>query len=216
MNEALVQNAEHDIDGDNRSEDEPGLAGQRLGEFGGVARIAAGHRGRHADPLLRGGDDVDRVAQGIARRQIEADGDRGELLLMRDRQRRRDVLEAREGGERHLVRAGHRVRRRTGVGIGGAGRGVGDSRRRAVGRACAGDIELAERGRVLLVARLRFENDAVLVRLAIDRRDLPLAESVVERVGDALHRHAEAAGLFAVDIDQNARPAFLRFGGDFA
>ena len=39
--------------------------------------------------------------------------------------------------------------------------------------------------RVLLVARLRLEDDAVLVGLAVDGRNLPLPERVVERVVDA-------------------------------
>ena len=58
MDEAFVQHAEHDVDGDGRGEDQPRLAGERLGEFGGVAGIAAGHRRRHADLLLRRADDA--------------------------------------------------------------------------------------------------------------------------------------------------------------
>ena len=56
MDEAFVQHAEHDVDGDGGGQDQPGLAGQRLGEFGGVAGIAAGHRRRHADLPLRRAD----------------------------------------------------------------------------------------------------------------------------------------------------------------
>ena len=58
---------------------------------------------------------------------------------------------------------------------------------------------------------MRLQDDAILVGLSVDGRDLPLAESVVERVGDALHGNAEPAGLFAVDVNAHARAAFLRF-----
>ena len=68
----------------------------------------------------------------------------------------------------------------------------------------------------MLVARLRFQDHAILVGLAVNGGNLPLAEGVVECVGDTLHGDAEAAGLLAVDIDVDARAALLRFGGDLA
>ena len=80
----------------------------------------------------------------------------------------------------------------------------------------AGDVELRQRIRVLLVARLRFEDDAVLVGLRIDRGNLPLAEGAVECVVDRLHRNAEPAGLLAIDLDLHAQAALLRLRGDVA
>src|SRR6185312_16290445 len=50
----------------------------------------------------------------------------------------------------------------------------------------------------------------------VDGGNLPLAVGVVERVGDALHRDAEAPGLAAVDLHRYARAAFLIFRGDLA
>ncbi len=214
VDEALVQHTEHDVDDDGRGEYQPRLAGQRLGEFGGVAGIAAGHRTRHADVLLRRADQVDGVAQRIAGRQVEGDGDGWKLLLMGDHQRRRTIHETREGGERHLVAGGDRIGRGGGVGVGAADRRVGDRGRRAVRGGGAGDVDLGQRAGVLLVTRLRLQNDAILVGLAVDGRNLPLAVGVVERVGDALHGDAEASGLLAVDFDGDARAAFLRFRGD--
>ena len=164
----------------------------------------------------RRGDGGDRVAQRIAGREIEADGDGGELLLMRDRQRRGGAVEMREGRQRHLVVAGDGVGRRGGVGVGGADGGVGDGGRRAGRGGRAGDVELRQRSRVVLVARLRLQHHAVLVGLAVDGGNLPLAEGVVERVGHALHGDAEAAGLLAVDLHHDARAALLRLGGDVA
>src|SRR6185369_10833179 len=97
--------------------------------------------------------------------QIEAEGDRRELLLVRDRQRRRGVHEAREGRQRHLIAGGDGVGGCRGVGIGAAARGVAGGGGGAVAGAGAGDVELAERSRVLLVARLRLQDDAVLIGL---------------------------------------------------
>ena len=136
---------------------------------------------------------------------------------MRDRQRRRGV--ARSARRRRAAPGCEPVTVlgvARGVGVGGAGRGVADGRRRAGRGAGAGDVELRQRAGVLLVARLRLQDDAILVGLAVDRRDLPLAEGVVERVGDALHRDAEPPGLLAVDVDLHAQAAFLRLGGDLA
>ena len=61
---------------------------------------------------------------------------------------------------------------------------------------------------------MRLEDHAILVGLRIDRRDLALAEGVVERVVDRLHRDAEPAGGFAVDLDLHAQAALLRLRGD--
>ena len=96
-------------------------------------------------------------------------------------------------------------------------RGVGDGRRGAGRGAGAGDVELATANSgSCWYLRLRLQDDAVLVGLAVDGRDLPLAEGVVERVGHALHGDAEPAGLLAVDLDVDAQAAFLRLGGDLA
>ena len=220
MDEALIEHAQHDIDGDGGGEDQPRLALQRAGELGRIAGIAAEDRRRHADIFFRLRDHRDRVAQRGARREVEADRHRGELLLMRDRQRRGDALEAGEGGERHLRidGAGRGARRGAARGAAaGAGLRAGGRRcRRGRGGAGARHIEPRQRTRILLLARQRLEDHAILVRLAVDGRDLPLAERIVERIRHGLHADAEPAGLFAVDIDVDARPAVLCFGCDFA
>ncbi len=101
VDEALVQHAEHDVDRDRGGEDEPWLAGERLGEFGRVARIGAGERARHVDGALGLGDDLHGVAERGIGREIEADGDGRKLLLVRDHQRRGGVLEPRDRAERN-------------------------------------------------------------------------------------------------------------------
>ena len=73
-------------------------------------------------------------------------------------------------------------------------------------------VDLRQRRRIALILRRGLEDHAVLVRLPVDGGDLPLAERIVERVVDHLHRDAEPAGLLAVDVDEGAQAAFLRLG----
>src|SRR5258708_20386424 len=84
MDEALVEDAEHDVDRHRRGENQPRLAGERAAELGGVARIAAGDRARHADVALSVADRSDRIAERGIPCQIEADLDRWELRLLAD------------------------------------------------------------------------------------------------------------------------------------
>ena len=186
MNVALIQHAEHDVDGDERRQDQPGLSGQRFREFGGVAGIDADDAAGHADPRLDRLDGVDGVAERRPRRQIEAERNRRELRLVRDRQRRRGARQGRDRRQRHL------------------------------GIERAGQIELRQDRRIALVHRQRFQHHAILVGLAVDGRNLPLREGVVERVGDRLQVDAELAGALAIDVERGAQAALLRFRGDVA
>ena len=63
---------------------------------------------------------------------------------------------------------------------------------------------------IAAVLRHRLEHDAILVCLRIDRRDLTLAEGVVQRVVHGLQAHAEPAGGHAIDLDLGAQAAVLR------
>src|SRR5437588_4563295 len=102
MDEALVEHAEHDVDRHRRGQNQPWLAGKRAAELGGVARIAAHDGRRYADVALRIADRRDRAAERSPGRQIEADGDRRELRLMADGERRDGALHASEGADRNL------------------------------------------------------------------------------------------------------------------
>ncbi|GCC46876.1 hypothetical protein chiPu_0030707, partial [Chiloscyllium punctatum] len=183
---ALVEHAEHDVDRDDRGQDQPGLSGQRAREFGGVAGIDADDAAGHPDPGLDRLHRLDRVAERFAGRQVEAERDRRKLGLMRDRERRRGADQGCHRRQRHL---------------------------RAVG---AGQIELVENRRVALVHRQRLEHDAVLVGLAVDRRDLALREGVVQRIRDTLETDAKLAGALAVDVERRAQAALLRLRRDVA
>ncbi len=66
----------------------------------------------------------------------------------------------------------------------------------------------------MLELRLHFEHDLVLIGRGIDRRDLPLAEGVVERLVDLVHRQSEPVGGVAIDLDRQMRGGDLLIGRD--
>ena len=129
------------------------------------------HAGGRPISRLRRLDGVDRVAE---RRRLGAVlnemRDRRELPLVVDGERRGVVVDVHERAERHRRRPSRCARR------------------------C-----WSSASRVLLVLGLHLEDDAVEVELREDRRHLPLAERVVERVVDRLRRDAQARGGVAVD-----------------
>ena len=184
MRQALVEHAEHDIDRDQRRQQQQRLRAQRplegldvAGEVGvdGVGDVHAGDR------LLDLGG---RRLQRHVGRDVVGDGDRGELALMVDHQRRDAAGEPGDRRQRHL--------------------------RIAVAR----HVEVGEIGRVALVFVVDLQDHAVLVALAVDGGNLPLRERVVERVVDVLDAHAEARRHVAVDLDIGLQPALFAVGGD--
>ncbi len=87
MDEALVEDAENDVDHDQRGRDQGRLARQRRLERLGIALERPDDPGGQVD-LARGlADRIDRLAERHARAQVEAQGDGGKLPLVRDRQR---------------------------------------------------------------------------------------------------------------------------------
>ena len=80
--------------------------------------------------------------------------------------------------------------------------------------AVAGDVDTGEVGRVALIRAVDFQNHAILVARAIDGRDLPLRERIIERVVDILHAHAETRGRLPVDSDVGLQAALLAVGSD--
>src|SRR5581483_9260163 len=96
---ALVEDAEHDVDGDERGEDEQRLVGERgLEGLGGAleARADARREPEVARRLLDGGDGL---AEGDAGGEVEGERDGGELALVVHRERRRRRREMRERRE---------------------------------------------------------------------------------------------------------------------
>ena len=69
-------------------------------------------------------------------------------------------------------------------------RGEGTERNHLAGRGF--DVNFVQRVGCLLELRFDFENDAILVELGENDRDLPLAERVVKRVVNRLGEDVEA------------------------
>ena len=184
MREALVQNAEHDIDRDQRRQKQQGLRADRslvslhiAGEVG-MDDVGDVHLG---DGLL---ECVGRVFDQRVGRQIVGDSHRRKLALMVDHQGRNAALVLGHGRQRHL-----RI-------------------------AVPGHINMGEVGRVTLIMGVDFENDAVLIARTIDCRDLPLRKCVVERVVDVLDTHSETRGRLAIDRDIGLQSALFAVGRD--
>ena len=76
------------------------------------------------------------------------------------------------------------------------------------------DVNTFEVSGVALKLRIDFENDAILVALGINRRNLPLRERVVQRIVDILHSDPEAGCRSAVDDDVRLQPTLLPVGRD--
>src|SRR5215831_17281030 len=177
MDEALVEYAQNDVDDDERRGDQRRFARERGLEGLCVALEGSDHRRRHAD-LARGlGHRLDRFAQRHAGLQVEAQRDRRELSLVRDRQRPNLAgIDLDQRGERHS--------------------GAGERRFH---------VQAIERGEVALLVGRDLEDDPIGLELGEILRDLALPEGVVEGVVDQLRRDAEARRLVAVDGDLELR-----------
>ena len=103
---ALVEQAEHDIDGDNGGEDQPGLAGERFGKLRRIAGIDADDARGHADFRLERLHGIDGIPERFAGAEVEGQRHRGELRKVRDRERRSGARQGRDRRQRHL-RAEH-------------------------------------------------------------------------------------------------------------
>ena len=90
-------------------------------------------------------------------------------------------------------------------------RDAGQRHLRAIGARHAQQAQII---RIRLPGRIGLQHHAVLVGLAEDGGDLPLAERVVQRVLDRLYRHAEPHRGVAIDVDVGAEAIVLLIGGD--
>ncbi len=84
------------------------------------------------------------------------------------------------------------------------------------GGAAAGrrHVDVAQRRRILRVARIDFHDDVVLIDRAVDDRDLALAECIVKRIVDLRRRDAEPRGGVAVDDEIGFQALLLLVGVD--
>ncbi len=117
---ALVEHAQHDVDGDQRGQDQQRLVGQRGLEGGGRALEAGIDAGRHLDALLDCVHRLDRIAQRLARREVEADHRGRELALVPDGQLRAGLLPMGQHAQRNLRAVGRlhvEIVQRRGIGL---------------------------------------------------------------------------------------------------
>ena len=101
VDRALVEHAQHDVDGEERREDQQRLVVQALLEEARRALERRVDRGRRADARHRVAHDVRGLGHRHARLQVERDRGGGEGALVVHRQRRQRGLEARDLRERH-------------------------------------------------------------------------------------------------------------------
>ncbi len=176
---ALVEDAEHDVDGDEGGEDQEELVGAGGLEGLGGALEGAVDGGGEADVAF-GLLDLDHgIAEGVAGEEIEGDGDGGKLSLVVDSEGRGGGCITGEGAEGDLRAAG------------------------------AADVEVTERVGVLTEGGVDLHDDVVLVEGVVDRGGLPLAEGIVERGIDHGGGDAEAGGGGAVDFEPGLKTVVL-------
>ena len=103
MDEALIQDAEDDVNGNESGEDEQRHVGQRISEgCGGALEIGLQPR-RHVHILLHFGDSRNCSAERGVGGQIEGNRNRRKLSLMVDRELFGSCFKMRERPERHRI-----------------------------------------------------------------------------------------------------------------
>src|SRR5258706_7932206 len=173
MNVAFVENAENDVDGNQGSQDQDGLIGQRLEEGRRGALERGLDAGWHVQFQLRAVDGVDRVAERGIGGQIERESDDRKLTLMIECEGGGAGLETRKGAERDLC---------------------------AVGRLY---VNVFQRIGILLELRIDFHDHVILVELGKNCGDLALAKGIVERVVNVCRKNAKSRSGVAVDGERS-------------
>src|SRR5258708_22192372 len=162
MNRALVHDAEHDVDGHQGGEQQPCFVLQRILELLRGTLERRRQRGGLSRRGLYGLDRSHCLAKRVTASEVERESDRWKETLMVDDERRHSADDAGDHGERNELT---RIRR--------------------------ADVEMVQRIRGELVARVDAFDNLVLVRLREQGRDLALSECIVEDVIDSLRREAQ-------------------------
>ncbi len=194
VDQALVEDAQHDVDHHDGRQDQEELLPLRLLEAARRALEAAAHVGGHGDVGLGLGNDLPRLAERGVAVQVEGNGGGQFAVLVADGGGRRALHHLRDGRERHHAFLGvgqHLPGGRSA--LAGVGRGTGGARR--VGR----HEDVLERRRAARVAGGPLHDDRILVQLAVDGGHGPLAEGVVEHRIDG-RAHAQTRGAVAVHL----------------
>src|SRR5467141_466874 len=186
MNVAFVENAENDVDGNQGSQDQDGLIGQRLEEGRRGALERGLDAGWHVQFQLRAVDGVDRVAERGIGGQIERESDDRKLALMIECEGGGAGLETRKRAERDLC---------------------------AIGRLY---VNVFQRIGILLELRIDFHDHVILVELGKNCGDLALAKGIVERIVNVGRKNAEARGGVAIDRERSEQALVQLVAGDVA
>ena len=184
VDEALVEDAEHDIHGEQRGGDQDRLRGQRILELLRRSLERSLQRRRLVHRTFDVLDRLHGLAERDAGREVERHRHGGELTLVVDRDR-----------------AGHRLQRGK----------LADRHHRGPQPV---HVELAQRRDILLEAPFDLDDDMVGVERRVDLRDEGLAVGVREGLLDGGHVHAGARRRVAVDVDHQGRAAGLLVAGD--
>src|SRR5713226_3447736 len=202
MDVAFIENAENDVNGDQRGENQDRLVGKRAQEGRGRSLERGLNAWRHAELVFDAVDGVDGFAQRGIGSQIEGKGDYRKLSLVIDRQGGVAGLEARKCAERNLCcwRGADRPGRRADGGDGTGRWGL------AGGRA---HVDIFQRVGILLELRIDLQHYVVLIELRENRGDQALAERVVKRVVDVRGENAQPRSRVAIDGQHCQEPAVL-------
>ncbi len=111
MNVAFIEDAQDEIDRDQRRGNQHRLVGQRRLEGLGRALIGGLDAGRHAHFVFHFVHGLDGVAQGCVRSQVERERHHGKLALVVHGDGNGGRLHVREGAERDLAAVRKRRRR---------------------------------------------------------------------------------------------------------
>ena len=170
MHIAFVEDPQHDIDRRNGGQNQNNLRVHGLLEDLRGAGIGAPDAGRHSKLSHRAVDGIAGFRQRFTGRQVKGDRRRCRQSLVVDRQRRVSRLPAGEIGE-------------------------GDRLTFAVDHK-----HLIQRADVLGINRIDLHHHFILVQRLVNRRDLPLAEGVIQQIVGILNADPEARhGIAIVD-----------------
>ena len=171
VQKALVENAEDDVYGEQRREDQQRCGCEGLLESARIADEGAADRTGHADRGFGVGDGLDSLTQRSAWGKIERNIDRRKHAQVVDGHRRRLwPLELRHREQRYHLP--------------GEGRA---------------EPEVVQRLGIAAKARIDFDDHVILIGLGLILQDLALSERVVQHLIDVVRADAEAGRGFAVD-----------------
>src|SRR6266849_5886124 len=184
MDEALVEHAEDDVHDEYGGHQQQELVGQVAAESERRSLESRSNAVRQPDAAFGVFDGRNGGAERSALAQVEGYGGRRKLRQVIDEKRPRFHIHFGDRRQRYLT----------------AGR-----RRHVDGR---------ERVHGSVVGRIRFHDDAILIRLSEDRGHDALAEGVVQRVVDRTHADAEARRAVAVDGDVGRKSVIFLVADD--